>query len=507
MRGLVKQTVQQSVLQKIPHTYQRNGMYYFCYRVPKVIRIFYSFPSMIRQSLHTRSAIIASSMVNSFVSAFNEIKVHCVTKKIKKNIKQEFISIPTFLGDLIIDQGNGDIEAEKIVAKEILKDNPHLTDPDSARELTEIKAKLVTNENDASLNQKIKPTIKDMYQKWEASWDEQGLIAKEQENHRRNMAILLYLHGDKQPDSITPKQADEVLSIAKRMPRSNMKPYSSMVKPSFSRELREEGYIQRIKMVLNNEVPETDRVANFSPVLKSCQGFYSWMASKYIVNDKPFNDRRIKSPKKNKRGAFTVSELQRIVDFSSQQTDANKKWIPLIMAYTGMRNSEIQELERSQFKVCEDSGLFLIQVGITTSEVGKAKTEAGIRRVPLAQPLIDLGLMEYINSFSQPNERVFSVPNKWLTRYYGNTLQKACQLPEVDSSGHMLSMYSTRHSVVSFVRSQGANEAISTAIVGHENGSSVHDNYTTPSLFPLNALKLYVDGLPWKIRADYTVTI
>jgi len=63
-------------------------------------------------------------------------------------------------------------------------------------------------------------------------------------------------------------------------------------------------------MVLNIEVPEVDRAADFSFVIKSFQGFYNWMASKYMVNVKPFNEQRIKSTKKNKRGVFTVSELQ-----------------------------------------------------------------------------------------------------------------------------------------------------------------------------------------------------
>lgn len=51
MRGHVRQTEQQSVLQKNPYTYQRNGKYYFYYRVPNFIKIFYSSPFMVRLSL------------------------------------------------------------------------------------------------------------------------------------------------------------------------------------------------------------------------------------------------------------------------------------------------------------------------------------------------------------------------------------------------------------------------------------------------------------------------
>ena len=492
MRGLVKHTVLHSEKQKLPYTYQRNGIYYFCYRVPTIFRKYGIIQQTFRISLHTQSYTHARKIVNSLISQIEETKAILVAN----NIKQGLIEVFNFCGlDKVKVQIEDDPEKELAALERIAKLQSKFSSSKPEQHIVKPNQKALQSEPS-------KLTIRECYTQWAESWEEQGLSTKEQENHRRNMAILLYLYGDKQPESITPKQADEVLSTAKRMPRSNMKPYNSMVKPSFSRELRDKGYIQRIKMARNNEVPESDRVASFSPVLKSCQGFYNWMASKYIVNDKPFNERRIKNSKSNKRGAFTVSQLQRVVDFSSQQTDANKKWIPLIMAYTGMRNSEIQGLERSQFKVCEDSGLFHIQVGITTSEVGKAKTEAGIRRVPLAQPLIDLGLMEYINSFSQPNERIFSVSDKWLTRYYGNTLKHECKLPDHDSSGHILSMYSTRHSVVTLIRSQGANEAISTAIVGHESGTTIHDGYTKRALFPLKELKVYVDGLPWKINSS-----
>lgn len=495
MRGLVKQTVLHSEKQKLPYTYQRNGIYYFCYRVPTIFRKYGIFHQAIRISLHTQSYSQARKLVNSLISQINDIKDFLVAK----NIKQGLIEVLNFCGTGNVkiqfkdDSGKDDTEKELIALGLI----------------AELQSKFYTSKNELPIvtsiqepvkNDPPKATIRDLYNQWAESWQEQGLSLKEQENHIRNMAILVYLYGNTPPDSITSKEADKVLSIALQMPRSNMKPYNSLVKPSFTREEREHGYAQRIEMVLNDQVPVADRVANFSPVLKTCQGFYSWMSSKYLVNDKPFNDRRIKSTKSKKRGAFTSAEINRVVDFSSQQTDVNKKWIPLIMTYTGMRNNEIQELERSQFKVCDDTGLFHIQVGITSTEIGKAKTEAGVRRVPIAQSLIELGLIEYIESFSQPSDRVFSVPNKWLTRYYESTLKKECKLPEVDSSGHGLSMYSTRHSVVSFIRSQGANEAISTAIVGHENGSSVHDGYTKRSLFPLNVLKSYLDGLPWKVN-------
>ena len=508
MRGLVKHTVQQSVLQKIPHTYQRNGIYYFCYRIPKVIRTFYSYPSMIRQSLYTRSASVASSMVNSLVFTINEIKVHCVAKKIQKHITQEFISIPTLLGPVVVDGGKGDIEAEKKEANDIIKAHPHLNDPNYAKLLADIKIKQITNENDSSLRQEIKqikpskPTIKEMYQKWQASWDEQGLILKEQDNHRRNMTILMYLYGDQTADSLTAKQADEVLSIAERMPKGNIRPYNEI------------NLTERVKMVINGEVSHNHRVAGFRPVLKTCQGFYSFMSRSYVIDNKPFNDRRIKASEQKERGAFEIAEIQRIIDFSSKQTEAIKKWIPLIMAYTGMRNSEIQGLERSQFKVCADTGLHYMQVGIVSKKTeggvvdkqGRSKKKASIRKVPIAQDLIDFGLLEYVNLFTNQNERIFPVSEKWLTNYYSGTLKKACKLPNLDSSGDYLTMYSTRHSVTTFLRKQKANEAMTTAIVGHENRNTVHDNYTKISLFPVDTLKTYVDGLPWEIRANYSVT-
>lgn len=475
MRGLVRHTVLHSEKQKLPYTFKRQGIYYFCYRVPAIFRQCGMTRKFFRISLHTKSHVKARKSVNSLVTQIEEAKEILVAK----NIKQGLIEVFNFCG----------IDKVKVQ----VRDNDGQDNSEKELAVLERIAALNADYPASNTKKEVKSqtkilTIKSLYEQWKVSWEEKKLSEKERLNHVRNMSILLHLYGDKEPESITPKQADRVLSIALRMPKSNKTPYNKM------------NNIERIKAAIDSKVPDEDRVAGFKPVLKTCQGFYSWMASKYLVNNKPFNDRRIKNPVQAKRGAFTAAEVQRIVNFSSQQEDANKKWVPLIMAFTGMRNSEIQNLERYQFKVCEETGLHYIQVGITNSKIGNVKTTAGIRRVPLAQALIDFGILDYIHSFSKPNERIFLLRKKWLTVYFASTLKKECLLPSHDTSGDMLSIYSTRHSVVSFIRSQGANEAISSAIVGHESGQTVHDGYTNKALIPIIELKNYIDGLPWAVH-------
>lgn len=61
-------------------------------------------------------------------------------------------------------------------------------------------------------------------------------------------------------------------------------------------------------------------------------------------------------------------------------------WVPLIALYTGMRSEEIGSLRLSNIVTKE--GFWCIQIG-------KSKTDAGIRTFPIPKGLLDAGLLEY----------------------------------------------------------------------------------------------------------------
>ena len=60
-------------------------------------------------------------------------------------------------------------------------------------------------------------------------------------------------------------------------------------------------------------------------------------------------------------------------------------WIPLVAAFSGMRSGKICELAVEDVKEAD---------GVLYFEVTAAKTEAGVRRVPVHPQLVRLGLLE-----------------------------------------------------------------------------------------------------------------
>ncbi|HET6519926.1 MAG TPA: hypothetical protein VFG47_08900 [Geminicoccaceae bacterium] len=60
-------------------------------------------------------------------------------------------------------------------------------------------------------------------------------------------------------------------------------------------------------------------------------------------------------------------------------------WVPLVAAFSGMRSGKICELAVEDVKEAD---------GVPYFEVTAAKTEAGVRRVPVHPQLVRLGLLE-----------------------------------------------------------------------------------------------------------------
>ena len=91
-------------------------------------------------------------------------------------------------------------------------------------------------------------------------------------------------------------------------------------------------------------------------------------------------------------GDYSKTEMRRLVAHF-KNLSGWKKWIPLLLAYTGARRAEIAKLKRSDVRLDDDSQRYYIMIDDT-------KTEAGTRQVPLSLHLLDLGFLDYVEGFS-----------------------------------------------------------------------------------------------------------
>lgn len=192
----------------------------------------------------------------------------------------------------------------------------------------------------------------------------------------------------------------------------------------------------------------------------------------------------------SQKGLYQVGD-KRVSDY--------RYWVPLIALFTGARLNEICALAVSDFGEEEGIPYLVIREG---GEGQSLKSKAALRRVPLHEQLIKLGLPEFVEHLRVLGRaRLFEelVPNadgyvssdasKFLNR-----LVDRVEKPGVMDVGKLV-FYCTRHTVVGQLRSNDVREDVSMEIVGHEL-DSVHSGYGSVKL---SALKEAVDRIsyPW----------
>jgi integrase len=431
-------------------------------------------PAVVRQSLQTKSPEAAKKLTNIVVSKICELKGVVMAKELEMTFKMNLMTVPTIFGDVKFEREDPNEELE--MAVDFMLKNPQLMLTQS-NQLPNKSISITETDNSEQL-----PTIKTMAEKW--SIDCLKLTQKEQESHKRYMQILLHMYGDLSID-LNGHQVDELLNVTARMPRGNIKQYSQM------------SITERIESALKDEVPETDQVTSSKHALKTFQGFFSWLVSKRCLDVTPLKQRRVEPKKGQDRGAFDIPIAEQIVEYAKQSMNLKLKWQLLIMAYSGMRNGEIQSLRKGNIYRCQTTNIWYIQIQ-------KAKTDSSTRRIPLAQSILDLGFIDYVSSFQNSTDRLFNVSDRYLTSAYSR-ISKKLGLPSFDVDGNQLSLYSFRHTVISLIRANGANEFQSMTLSGHKTsakGKDVHDGYSHPRFVTLGKLKAIVDALEYKTYYD-----
>ncbi len=198
---------------------------------------------------------------------------------------------------------------------------------------------------------------------------------------------------------------------------------------------------------------------------------------------------------------FTDADLSRIfepVGYKAAMSEPDLYWCPLIALYSGMRISEAAGIH------VED--VHHAPGGVDIVHVRKSKTGAGIRDVPIAQPLIDLGFLDFVaQQRSAGHERLF--PNRLLINdSYSKELSDAFRehliavgVRKLADKSERKSFHSFRVNVITQLTDNGANTVQTMRIVGHATGTAqalaTHLGYVRE----LPNLKGVVDGLVWPI--------
>jgi len=144
-------------------------------------------------------------------------------------------------------------------------------------------------------------------------------------------------------------------------------------------------------------------------------------------------------------------------------------WAPILAIHLGVRLGEILQLSVHDFKRDPECGVWHFYI-----DHQYAKNDNSIRRLPITQPLIDLGFIEYIDHVKclglvqlfphrdYTSKTLERDPSKRVSERFASYLDKV-GVSDVD-----LAFHSFRHTVVSALHDGGVSLSDAMQIVGHE---------------------------------------
>jgi site-specific recombinase, phage integrase family len=156
-------------------------------------------------------------------------------------------------------------------------------------------------------------------------------------------------------------------------------------------------------------------------------------------------------------------------------------YVTMIAAYSGMRIKEITQLHKEDIALKD--GIYCFN--INTNDGKTTKTKNSIRFVPIHSKLIELGLLEYVNS--KKNGNIFKVSNKDFSEIFRSQIQR--KFIDKDSKK---TFYSFRHYFIDYLVQREVEANLIAQIVGHEKQYKILLNtYAKP--INANTLKAKVE--------------
>lgn len=157
----------------------------------------------------------------------------------------------------------------------------------------------------------------------------------------------------------------------------------------------------------NGEMPKARSADN---AIQFLQGLLKWaFKNEYIHHSTALaTEGKFNLTKKQRNSAtkgaeaFSVEQLKQIFHYKTwdafRENNLNKKWMPLIALHTGMRLEEIAQLTTKDIKTEQGSGIHYIDINRKDDKA--VKTDIGVRRIPIHDTLIRLGILDYVRMCS-----------------------------------------------------------------------------------------------------------
>jgi len=224
-----------------------------------------------------------------------------------------------------------------------------------------------------------------------------------------------------------------------------------------------------------NDVPTQYIISNDtqSKYLKILKQLFLFMVDDGIISYNPCKRLIMPGDEQKKREPFSNDDMR--ILFNEFDKLDNKKYIYYILAYTGIRPSELWKCHISQ-----EDGIYYFD--LTSKEI-ELKTRQSRRKIPLHSKLLELNIQDKLSSLQAEFRQ------EYLSIYFNKTIKKV--LPDDNNK----IMYSFRHTVATELKRAGVNMDKVSELLGHsyENDSMTKSTYAAE--YTLKQLKEAIDDL------------
>lgn len=220
--------------------------------------------------------------------------------------------------------------------------------------------------------------------------------------------------------------------------------------------------------------------------LQSYIGLFAWAQDHGYVTVNPFANMRIQQDRNQsdeKREAFTTDQIHRLLDEILNNTSGLvhkdfQRWGSLVGIFTGARLNEVAQMRLDDIR--QEEGVWLFDLNEDDDDK-RLKNAASRRTVPVHSKLIELGLLEYVQTLRKSGETklfpefTYDPKNGWgrkLGRWFNDTF-----LVKLGMKSQKLVFHCLRHTVITHLLREGVELPIAQSIVGHARDGVTLNNY------------------------------
>ncbi|HCG5507728.1 TPA: tyrosine-type recombinase/integrase [Vibrio parahaemolyticus] len=255
--------------------------------------------------------------------------------------------------------------------------------------------------------------------------------------------LILHLWKDKPIGDINGKEIDRAFRLYSQFPLTKHNPWKSMTLE------------ERIEAAEQGDVPEGERVGKTLGRIKTAVNlFFDHFWRLAVIDNNPVKDMRFNDfVGGGERGSFTKAQLHDFQTFATTNDLDGFKVAILLQMYSGMRNSEISNIQPEDIKT---------EQGVDYIHVRGTKTVNAERYIPIHSKLKEFGVVDYIKAGGE----IYT--SQSITQRF-NRLMQSLSMSKEDSKGLPLSFYSFRHNFASGLASGGVSELHIEWLMGHSH--------------------------------------